>query len=289
MRYRETEENDGRAMRLTIGQLSHAFCLSNEAVRFYERKGLVVSARDAHNGYRYFDQTAIQRIGNIKRMQNQSFTLEEIERCFRPGSDAALLESFEQKRVQLERESAYAARMLSFTTELVQLLKLPRCQPVMVPGQGVFLKSCDDVSAFWEEALNDPALRAILSHMPLSSFSTIVERGRLTERGAPIRRGLIVACEDADLLGLRIPDGFRQIPAGLMLRAVFRMEEGRFTTDELISPFLKAMRAQGLVPTGDLFTRQLVSYTAQNKRFAHIVAAYLPVRQIALRTIGTEH
>ena len=68
-------------MRIMIGTLSKAFDLSDEALRFYEKKGLVRPKREGETGYRVYERVDIQRIGNIKRMKNQGFTLEEM--CIR--------------------------------------------------------------------------------------------------------------------------------------------------------------------------------------------------------------
>lgn len=58
-------------MRIMIGTLSKAFDLSDEALRFYEKKGLVRPKREGETGYRVYERVDIQRIGNIKRMKTK--------------------------------------------------------------------------------------------------------------------------------------------------------------------------------------------------------------------------
>lgn len=69
-------------MKISIGTLSRAFGLSDEALRFYEKKGLLHPVRENGNGYRVFELADIQRISNIQRLKSQGFTLEEIQRVY---------------------------------------------------------------------------------------------------------------------------------------------------------------------------------------------------------------
>lgn len=58
-------------MKISIGTLSRAFGLSDEALRFYEKKGLLHPVRENGNGYRVFELADIQRISNIQRLKSQ--------------------------------------------------------------------------------------------------------------------------------------------------------------------------------------------------------------------------
>ena len=60
-------------MEISIGKLSEAFGLSDEALRFYEKKGLLHPERKA-SGYRVFQRSDIQLVANIRRLQNQNFS-----------------------------------------------------------------------------------------------------------------------------------------------------------------------------------------------------------------------
>ena len=47
---------------MRIGEVARQLGTSVEAVRFYEREGLVPSARRAPNGYREYDRSAVERL-----------------------------------------------------------------------------------------------------------------------------------------------------------------------------------------------------------------------------------
>lgn len=63
--------------RLTVGRAAERVGIRPSAVRFYERQGLVASERLA-NGYRTYDQEAIDVLRFINRAKALGFSLEEV-------------------------------------------------------------------------------------------------------------------------------------------------------------------------------------------------------------------
>jgi MerR family transcriptional regulator, copper efflux regulator len=62
---------------LQIGQLAQATGLTREALRFYEKSGLIRAQRQP-NGYRVYPQEALEIVGYIRLAQQLGFTLGEI-------------------------------------------------------------------------------------------------------------------------------------------------------------------------------------------------------------------
>ena len=69
---------------MQIGELAEATGLSRDALRFYERRGLLTSERQA-NGYRWYPPQAVDWLRCIQAAQSLGFSLGEIE------ADLALL------------------------------------------------------------------------------------------------------------------------------------------------------------------------------------------------------
>ena len=63
---------------MRIGQLAAVTGLSRDALRFYEKRGLLV-ARRSDNGYREYPPDAAQWLRYIRTAQSLGFTLAEIE------------------------------------------------------------------------------------------------------------------------------------------------------------------------------------------------------------------
>jgi len=64
---------------LTIGELVKASGVGVQAIRFYERKGLLPAPGRSASGYREFGADDASRIRFIKRAQDLGFTLREIQ------------------------------------------------------------------------------------------------------------------------------------------------------------------------------------------------------------------
>lgn len=92
---------------LTIGKLAAQTELSTNALRFYEREGLLSPASKSGSGYRLYDQTAVARIRFIKHAQQCGFTLTEIQELLTLRSrDSACCQDVRrlavEKKLQLE-------------------------------------------------------------------------------------------------------------------------------------------------------------------------------------------
>ncbi|MGC8903898.1 MerR family transcriptional regulator [Thermus sp.] len=65
-------------MPLTIGQLARAFGLSPDALRYYERLGLLAPEGRTKGGYRLYGDQALDRLRFIKEAQAAGLRLEDI-------------------------------------------------------------------------------------------------------------------------------------------------------------------------------------------------------------------
>lgn len=63
---------------LTIGKLAKAGDISPDALRYYEREGLLAPASKTDSGYRLYGQDAVRRVRFIQHAQACGFTLAEI-------------------------------------------------------------------------------------------------------------------------------------------------------------------------------------------------------------------
>src|ERR671912_985280 len=73
------DEEEGRRM-LKIGDVSKRSGIGVEALRFYEKSGLLDRPSRTFSGYRVYGEEVLERLAFIKRAQALGFTLEEIRR-----------------------------------------------------------------------------------------------------------------------------------------------------------------------------------------------------------------
>lgn len=63
---------------LTIGQVAATADVSTDALRFYEREGLIRPVKKTRAGYRLYEEDAVRRLHFIKHAQQCGFSLADI-------------------------------------------------------------------------------------------------------------------------------------------------------------------------------------------------------------------
>jgi DNA-binding transcriptional MerR regulator len=98
---------------MKVGQLAEAAGVSVQAVRFYERKGLLPAPPRLSSGYRDYPAETVRAVQFIKQMQGFGFTLRELEGFIR------LLES--QPHSPTERRRCVEAKLQSIDEQIERL------------------------------------------------------------------------------------------------------------------------------------------------------------------------
>jgi MerR family mercuric resistance operon transcriptional regulator len=122
---------------MRIGQLAAAAGVSVQAVRYYERRGLLKRlARERPSGYRDYTAESVEAVRLIKRLQGVGFTLREVGQFIglleRPRHDPA-----ETRAVALAKVSAMdeqIVRLRAMRGALNTLLKSCKCCNLRPPG-----------------------------------------------------------------------------------------------------------------------------------------------------------
>ena len=78
-RVRVVDEEEGRRM-LKIGDVSKRSGIGVEALRFYEKSGLLDKPSRTFSGYRVYGEEVLDRLAFIRRAQALGFSLDEIRR-----------------------------------------------------------------------------------------------------------------------------------------------------------------------------------------------------------------
>ena len=73
---------------MRIGELATASGLTRDALRYYERQGLLPRSRRTDGGFRLYDGSAVDRIRFIKQAQAHGLSLREIRDLVSHQSDA---------------------------------------------------------------------------------------------------------------------------------------------------------------------------------------------------------
>jgi DNA-binding transcriptional MerR regulator len=92
---------------MQIGEVAQATGLSRDALRFYEKRGLLRARRNA-NGYRDYPPAAVEWLIFIRKAQALGFTLTEIEAGLpqltsEQASEQALRDALQKKLIEIEQ------------------------------------------------------------------------------------------------------------------------------------------------------------------------------------------
>lgn len=74
---------------LKIGEVSKESGIGIEALRFYERSGLLGKPARSRSGYRLYDEQVLERLDFIKKAQALGFSLDEIRRIIEDAAGGA--------------------------------------------------------------------------------------------------------------------------------------------------------------------------------------------------------
>ncbi|MBR5465369.1 MAG: MerR family transcriptional regulator [Alistipes sp.] len=91
--------------KLKIGEFSKMMQVTVKTLRHYELKGLLIPDEvDMWTGYRYYSIAQMQRLGIIRGLQRQGFTLEEIKELLEEGAQMPSIDQLTRKIEETERQ-----------------------------------------------------------------------------------------------------------------------------------------------------------------------------------------
>ena len=266
-------------MKISIGTLSKAFDLSDEALRFYEKKGLIHPERKGDSGYRIFERTDIQRIANIKRLKNLGFALDEIHSVYSCMSEEKLHALLSAKILESQREMLRHAHLIDHAQHALNTLDEAPGQlemPCLMNMDVAYVLEYDSIQAMWQQLPHDSTLKALFQELPLSTFTTLINRGVLTGDPCRVRKGILVFERDADVLDID-RSMFRRIDARRAVGCLFRLTDGKFILSDLLGRLAQFLTANRLTAADDLFTAQLLSFVDDQEHAIHYARMLVPL------------
>lgn len=266
-------------MKISIGTLSRAFNLSDEALRFYEKKGLLKPSRENGTGYRTFERADIQRVSNIRRLKNQNFSLEEIRDVYYCIDESQLLSLYSQKAADTRREILYQQHILSHMDRTISTLENVHDllgRPQIADSSIAYLLEYPSIEAMWAQLPKNPVLKSLFHQLPLTSFTTLLPRARLDGAPGEMTKGVLFFEDDAEVLDMDLSQ-FRRIDASRSVTCLFRLENGQFDPEPLLGIMQPFMKEHHLRASDDLFTAQLLSYINGEELPVHYAQLIIPV------------
>ncbi len=122
--FAEVAETTGEKQ-LKIGEVSRRSGIGIEALRFYEKSGLLDRPGRTYSGYRLYDESVLERLAFVKKAQLLGFTLDEIKQLIdhkRKGENPCE-EVREIVKIRLEELNERVEQMVLYRDELIAALE----------------------------------------------------------------------------------------------------------------------------------------------------------------------
>ncbi|MDO4837329.1 MAG: MerR family transcriptional regulator [Clostridia bacterium] len=142
-----------KRMKYRIGEMAEFFGLTKEAIRYYERKGIVNSTRDEQTGYRYYERDEITTLKQIRTYESLGFSLEDAQTMVVETTFPDMEERLEDKIRELKKREEAIARMhqeLERQQQCIAAYKAGRKSLQMVPETYFWHRVPDEASASTE-------------------------------------------------------------------------------------------------------------------------------------------
>lgn len=261
-----------------IGELSNAFGLSNDAIRYYESRGILTPTRSEESGYRYYDSWDINFLLDCLRYRSYGFTVSEIEQMLHTDD----LQSFEQRC--RKRENKLIKSIEEQRKLLKQMSRMRRSITDVKSRLGEFSIE-DSPEMIWQcqrSRITDEegelvsgqgaeTVRLWMKHMEFLSH-TFVMPPKTEQTFNEYSWGFSLTPEQLSALHMEIPDSAVYIPSYRSVHSVFVADdEGSFMKcvhEQVINP-VKAMGHRITnPPLGNLIVR--VHENGQMKRYMDV-------------------
>ena len=267
-------------MKISISALSIAYGLSSEALRYYEEKGLLSPERTSSSGFRKFSMEDVQRLGIIKSLQRQGFSLDEIRHVMNDCPLSELIAMMDEKRKQLDDQITLSLSIhsrISHATDLLRDSSMLDMKPRLCAGCAAYLIDFDSVDTLWKSVPQNDVLKALIDALPLTSYCTTIPLEQFSGKDVPLRKGICAPTEysaviHADFSQMRISAGPRSV------RILFELVPPQLTSiAPVISLAKEFMAQQHLTPVSDGYTRQYVWFVDEHGRKRQYSELIIPV------------
>ena len=122
--FSQVKENEVSGKQLKIGEVSRLSGIGIEALRFYEKSGLLDRPERTYGGYRLYDESVLERLTFIKKAQVLGFSLDEIKELIdhKRAGENPCAEVREVVRTRLADLNERIEQMISYRDELSRAL-----------------------------------------------------------------------------------------------------------------------------------------------------------------------
>lgn len=243
-----------------IGDVAELVGLSRDALRFYEKKG-IITARKRDNGYRYYSESDIYKLMYVLYQRKMNTSLEEIENRISEGISRTSLKDRTRQRIaeekaQIRRHQQAVTRLKLVERDLETIEQsLDRCRVKTFP-RAYILGTCSSLQEGLKEWFRLSSREAGLDMTYFYNVYTYSEENRLEQEGTQLLfyQG-IEPCLDT-------PIDPQRYPLTEPVKCVYSVVESTQAGPELqvVERMARWARSQGLNPGTRVYANDMMSF-----------------------------
>lgn len=239
-----------------IGEVAKLMGLTSEAIRYYEKKGIIFPIKDHETGYRYYDVWDIHVLIRARVYRQYGFSMSETVKLISKYDPADIVSDLSSEEEALQAKIVWNLNLLQQLREMQQIINdainnvgkyLIQLRPAMY-----FLKTQEGYE------LIDSRLdlyRDWIEKVPFVFPGGIYERDVCENRGHELAFGLIVEERYAPLLHINKTDDIVYLPSCPSICTSFESGSQKLLSPQRLAPAMEFMNSCGLKLSGDAVSR----------------------------------
>lgn len=262
-----------------IGDMAKLLGLSKEALRKFERRGLITPVKDEENGYRYYGTLDITSLIRCRSYHRYGFSMNEIASLMNTRDLDFIIDKYKEREDSLRERIRLDSLMLRYledirrTTESIHE-NYQKCSQAICPPYYSLEYMKNDVLTLsgkvWDYFSN------WMERVPFSALSIRWNKDLILQGQTDFIASLCVPEEYAHELNYYLGPPVVYFPARPCVYTLSSEDQNRFDAPQSFEFILDYCREQGLTPADDPYCRTFLSYD-KGGNYTRFRQIWLPV------------
>lgn len=215
------------AQHVKINVIARLLNMSPDAIRFYEKKGIISPPREAGSHYREYSADEIRRLYDCANWTALGFTIREVEAMMHSldrSEVAQLLDTREQAlRDQLRDTQLALDKLLGYKNGMT-LSDADLNQWKWIDSEACYFYCYGHHEELNEAMIFSPRYRPVMEHRNLFTCTVVISAGTLTDQTPDLDFGFTLPAAAAEEWHFQTEEPVRYLPARRCLRTVIQTE-----------------------------------------------------------------